>query len=154
MQLIGGKSQAALQQVICLANQLHIAVLDTVVHHLHVVTGAFFAHPVAAGSSVFDLGGDGLEDILHVRPGVWVATGHDRRAKARAFFAAGDARADEENPFGGKSFGAPRRIGIQRVAAIDDDIACLKMRQNVIDHLVHCVAGLDHQHDAAGPLQQ
>ena len=62
VQLIGGESQAALQQVVGFADQLHIAVLDAVVHHLDVVAGAVFAYPVAAGRSIFDLGGDGLED--------------------------------------------------------------------------------------------
>ena len=31
---------------------------------------------------------------------------------------------------------------------------CFEMRQQLLDHLVDRVAGLDHQHDAARPLQQ
>ncbi len=35
--------------VVGFADELHVAVLDAVVDHLHVVAGAAFAHPVAAG---------------------------------------------------------------------------------------------------------
>ena len=55
---------------------------------LDVPLGAVFVHPVAAGGSVLDLGGNGLEDVLHVRPRGRIASGHDRGSEARAFFAA------------------------------------------------------------------
>ena len=52
-----------------LANQLHVTVLNTVVHHLDVVTGTLVSDPLAAGLAV-RLGGDGLEDVLDVWPGL------------------------------------------------------------------------------------
>ena len=88
-----------MEQVVGLADELHVAVLDAVVHHLDVVARAILADPVAAGRAVFDLGGDGLEDLLHVRPRCRISAGHDGRAAARAFFAAGNAGTDEENAF-------------------------------------------------------
>jgi hypothetical protein len=68
-----------------------------------VVACAVFADPVAAGGSVFDLGGDGLEDVFDVGPCGGIAAGHDGGAEARAFFAAGDAGADEEDAFSARS---------------------------------------------------
>ena len=57
-------------------------------------------------------------------------------------------------PFSASVLRAPVRIGKKRVAAVDHDVARLKMRQHMIDHLVHGIAGLHHQHHAARPLQQ
>ena len=113
VQFVGGEAEAVLQQVVGFADELHVAVLDAVVDHLDVVAGAVFADPVAAGRSVFDLGGDGLEDGLHVRPGGGIAAGHDGGAAARAFFAAGDAGADEENALFGQVLGAAVGVGIR-----------------------------------------
>ena len=67
--LIGAHAQAGLHQVIGFADELHVAVFDAVVDHLDVVARAVFAHPIAAGHPVIDLGGDLLEDVLHVGPG-------------------------------------------------------------------------------------
>ena len=47
--LVGGQAQAVLHQVVGLADELHVAVFDAVVDHLHVMAGAVFAHPIAAG---------------------------------------------------------------------------------------------------------
>ncbi len=91
---------------------------------------------------------------FHVRPRGGIAAGHDRGAAARALFAAGDAGADEEDALGGQVLGAAVGVGEERVAAVDDDVAGFEMRQQVVDHLVDGVAGLDHQHDAARALEQ
>ena len=148
-QLVGREAEAVLEQLVGLADELHVAVLDAVVDHLDVVARAVFADPVAAGRAVFDLGGDGLEDRLDVRPRCGIAAGHDGGAEARAFFAAGDAGADEENAFVREGFGAAVGIGEEGVAAVDDDVALFEMGQDVVDDLVDGVAGLDHEHDAA-----
>ncbi len=89
-----------------------------------------------------------------MRPRGRIAAGHDRGAEARAFFAAGDAGADEEDAFLGQVLGAAVGVGEEGVAAVDDDVARFKIRQHVVDHLVDSVAGLDHQHDAARALEQ
>lgn len=59
-----------------LANQLHVTVFDTIVHHLDVVTGTFITDPLAASLAIA-LGRDALEDILDVWPSLLVSTGHD-----------------------------------------------------------------------------
>lgn len=61
-------SQEILHQVVGFVDDLHVAILDTVVHHFDEMTSTAFSHPVAAGASVFDFGGHGLEDLLHMRP--------------------------------------------------------------------------------------
>ena len=95
VEFVGGEAERVLEELVGLADELDVAVLDAVVDHLDVVAGAVFADPVAAGGSVFDLGGDGLEDFLDVGPGSGISAGHDGGAVARAFFATGDAGADE-----------------------------------------------------------
>ncbi len=143
-----------LQQVVGLADELHVAVLDAVVDHLDVMAGPLGADPVAARRAVGRLGGDGLEDRLDVRPGRGVAAGHDRRAEQRPFLAAGDARADEQQPAVLERPGAPGRVGVMGVAAVDQDVARLEQRGDLLDHLIDGRAGLDHDHDLARPLQR
>jgi hypothetical protein len=40
-----------------------------------------------------------------------------------------------------------------RIAAVNDDVSLVKMREQTLNHLIHGVACLDHQHDTAGPFQ-
>ena len=61
--LLVAKAKTALHDVVGLANQLHVTVLDTVVDHLDVVTSTLVTDPLATGLAV-RLGGDGLEDVL------------------------------------------------------------------------------------------
>src|SRR5688572_16173902 len=77
-----------------LANELHVTVLDTVVDHLDVVASTLVTNPLAAGL-VVALGGDGLEDVLDVRPGLLVATGHEGRAVAGTLLTTRDTGANE-----------------------------------------------------------
>ncbi len=42
----------------------------------------------------------------------------------------------------------------ERVAAVDDDVAGFEEREEVLDEFVDGLAGLDHEHDAAGLLEQ
>jgi hypothetical protein len=39
VQLFGTLTEYSLQQRICFADELHVAIFDTVVHHLHIMTG-------------------------------------------------------------------------------------------------------------------
>ena len=68
-------TQHVLHEVVGLADELHVSVLDAVVHHLDEVAAALLAHPVAA-RLVAALGADRLEDGLQVGPGGGVAAGH------------------------------------------------------------------------------
>ena len=140
--------QALLHQLVSLADQLHVPVFDAVVDHLHVMAGAVFPHPIAARRPVLHLGGDALENILDMRPGRLGAARHDGRAVPRPFFAPGNARADEEQPFSLQILRAPRRVLEQRIAAVNNNVALFQVGQQLLDQLVHRRAGLDHEHDA------
>ena len=88
------EAEAVFEDLVGLADELHVAVFDAVMHHFDEVPRAVRADPVTAGFAVLSFGGDGLQDGFDVRPGVGVAAGHDGGAVARAFFAAGDAHAE------------------------------------------------------------
>lgn len=65
--LVVAHAQDVLHQVVGLADQLHVSVLDPIVHHLDVVPGPVSPHPVTAWLAI-DLGTDTLEDWFHMRP--------------------------------------------------------------------------------------
>src|SRR5208337_2440876 len=112
--------------------------------------GAVFTHPIATGSAIFDLGGDGLKDFLHMRPRGGIAARHDRRPMARAFLASRYAGPDEEYALFSKIFRAAAGVRPVRIAPVDDDVALLEVRQDILNHVVDGVARLHHQHDAPG----
>lgn len=58
-----------------LSNELHVSVFDPVVYHLDEMTTAGLADPFTAWLAV-RLGSDTLEDVLQMRPGGWVSSGH------------------------------------------------------------------------------
>jgi hypothetical protein len=76
MQIFSAQAQASAQQVVGFTDELHVAVLDSVVDHLDVMARAVFADPVAAGRAVFHLGGDGLKDLFDVGPGRRISPRH------------------------------------------------------------------------------
>lgn len=65
--LVGSESEGLLEDVVGLADHLHVAVFDSVVDHLDVVTSASLADPVATGLAI-DLGSNRLEDGLYMGP--------------------------------------------------------------------------------------
>ena len=93
---VGAHAEAVFHDVVGLADQLHVAVFNAVVDHLHVMPRAAFADPVAARHIVFHFRGDALKNIFHMRPRGGRTAGHDARAMARAFLAAAHAGADVE----------------------------------------------------------
>ena len=152
-EVVRREAEAVLEELVGLADELHVAILDAVVHHLDVVARAALADPVAAGSTVFDLCGDGLEDGLDCGPSRWIAAGHDGGAEARALFAAGYAGADVVQALLREFLRATVGVGVERVAAVDDDVALFEERNDGCDVLVYNLAGLDHDHDATGSLE-
>ncbi len=146
--------QAAAQQVVGLGDQLHVGVLDAVVHHLHEVPGAVRADVHAARRAV-DLGRDRLEDRAELVVGLLRAARHDARPVQRALLAAGDAGADEVQAAARVSARlAAAGVGEVRVAAVDDDVALLQQRDQLVDHGVGRLAGLDHDDDRARLLER
>ena len=148
-----GHAEPLRHHLVGLADHLHVAILDAVVDHLHEMAGAILANPVAAGFALIRVGRDRLEDLLHGTPGFLRAAGHDRGTQQRALFAARDAGADVEEALALTILGPPDRVREVRVAAIDDDVALLQVRDHLVDERVNGATGLDHQHHLAGALQ-
>jgi hypothetical protein len=138
--------------VVGLADDLHVGVLDAVVDHLDEVAGTVGADVGAAGGAV-DLGGDVLEQRAQGLVGFGRATGHDRRTVEGALFAAGDPGADEVQTAGRHLGLTADRVGVERVAAVDDDVAGFHGVRQLADHRVRGLARLDHDEGAAGLFQ-
>ena len=151
--LAGRHAQSPRHQLVGLADELHVAVLDPVVDHLDEMAGPVRTHPVAAGRPVFHLGGRGLENLLHVLPRGGMTAGHDGRSVKRPFLSAGHSRADKQNTLVRKRLRPPDRVRVVAVPTVDDDVSLFHVREQHLDEVVHGFARLDHQHRAAGPLQ-
>jgi len=65
------------------------------------------------------------------------------------FFAAAHAGADVEQTFRFAILHATARVVEQRVAAVNDDVAGRKMRDELLDEIVHRLARFDEHHHAA-----
>ena len=120
--------------------------------HLDEVAGTLVTDPVAASLTVA-LGGDALEDVLDVRPGLLVTTGHEGGAVAGTLLTTGDTAADEADALLGESPGTAVAVGEVGVTTVDDDITLLKEGQERVDKLVDGLAGHDKEHDTAGALE-
>lgn len=136
-----------------LRDELHVTVLNTVVNHLDVVASTLVTDPLAAGLAV-RLGGDVLEDILDVRPGLLVTTGHDGGTVTGTLLTTGDTGADEADTLGVKVLGAAVGVGEVRVATVNDDVTLLEtVLEEELNEVVDGLAGHDEKHHAAGSLE-
>jgi len=142
------------QQVIALGDQLHVGVLDAVVDHLDVMTGAVGADVGAARRPV-DVGGDRLEDRLdRLVVGLTVAAGHDARPVQRALLTARDPDTEEVDPLLGQGGMAALRVSEVAVAAVDQDVPAAQVGGEVVDHGVGRVTCLDHAHQGPRRLER
>lgn len=135
-----------------LTNQLHVAVLDTVVNHLDVVASTLVTDPVTAGLAVA-LGGDALEDILDVGPGVLVTTGHEGGTVAGTLLTTGDTAADEADALLTEVVGAAVAVGVVGVTTVNDDITLLQEGEERLDEVIDGLAGHDEEHNATRALE-
>lgn len=151
--LLVGEAGTSLHDIVSLANELHVTVLNTVVNHLNEVAGTSITDPVAAGLAV-RLGGDILEDLLDMGPGLLVSTGHERGAVSGTLLTTGDTGTDKEDSLLVELLVSSVGIGEVRVTTIDDDVALLKVRKELVDERVDGLAGLDEENDSSGSLQE
>lgn len=122
-------------------------------NHLDEVASTLVTNPVTAGLVVVTLGGNALEDVLDVRPGLFVTTGHERGTVTGTLLTTGDATADEAKALLGEVLGAAVAVGKMRVATVNDDITLVEMRQEGLDELVDRLASHDQEHDTTGTLE-
>ena len=137
-----------------LADQLHVTVLDTVVHHLYVVTGTLVTDPLAASLAI-RLGGDGLKDVLDVGPCLLVTTGHDAGTVSGTLLSSGDTATNEADALLSKVLCSAVRVGVVGVATVDDDVALLDtaLGQEHLNEVINGLTGHDEEHHAAGLLE-
>lgn len=136
-----------------LRDELHVTVLNTVVNHLDVVASTVVTDPLAAGLAV-RLGGDVLEDLLDVRPGLLVTTGHDGGTVAGTLLTARDTGTDEADTLGLKVLSAAVGVGVVGVATVNDNVTLLKtVLEEELNEVIDGLAGHDEEHHAAGSLE-
>lgn len=135
-----------------LADELHVTILNTVVDHLNVVAGTCVTNPVTAWLTV-GLGGDVLENVLDVRPGLLVTTGHERWTIASTLLTTRDTSANKSNALLFEVLGAAVGVGVVRVTTINDDVAGVAVWQKLLNEVVDSGTGHDEQHHTAGLLE-
>src|SRR5690606_20411721 len=149
---LGGLDAGGAQDVVRLGDELHVGVLDAVVHHLDEVAGAVRADVDTARLTVV-LGGDALQDRPEGLVGLGRAAGHDARPVERALLATGDAGADEVQADLAQRLLPAAGVLVVGVAAVDDDVALLQERDEGVDDRVGRTTGLDHDDHLAGALE-
>jgi len=124
------------------------------VNHLDVVTSTLVTNPLAAGLTV-RLGGDALEDILDVGPGLGVTTGHDRGTVTGTLLTTRNTGTDETDTLGGEVLGTAVGVGVVRVTTVNDDVALLDttLVKEELNEVVDGLAGHDEHHHTAGLLE-
>ena len=139
------EAEPVVQQVVRFGDQLHVGVLDAVVHHLHVVARAAVTDVGAARRAV-DLRGDAREHGLDEVVGGAGAAGHEARAVQRAFFATRHAAPDVEDVVPREVVEPARGVGPLGVAAVDDNVTRFEVGEQLGDHVVDRRPRLHHDH--------
>jgi len=147
-------SETTLHDVVGFADQLHVAILNTVVDHLDVVTSTLVTNPLAAGFAV-RFRGDGLENILDVWPRLLVTTRHNAGAITGALFTSRDTTADKTNTLFGQVLCTAVGIGVVGVTTINDDVTLLDatLVEEQLNEVIDRLSSHDEHHHAAGLLQ-
>ena len=135
------------------ADELHIAVLNAIVHHFHEMSCTVFADPVAAWRAVLDLGADALENGLHIRPRGRASARHHAGAFQCALFAAGHAGADVKLALAFHVSGSADGVREVGIAAVNENIAVVEQRKKLLDHIVYGLSRFDHHKHLARLFQ-
>ena len=143
MKLVRARVDRRFQNRVSLANELHVAVFDAVVDHLHVMPRTVGTH-MSATRLIFRDGGDLRINRGERFPAFLRSAGHDRWAFERAFFAAADADSKEMDSLFFEVFLAALSVGPEGIAAIDDDVAGFHQRNELLDDGINGRAGFDH----------
>ncbi|TYZ62427.1 hypothetical protein PybrP1_008669 [[Pythium] brassicae (nom. inval.)] len=137
-----------LEDVVRLRDELHVAVLDAVVHHLDVVARA--DRPEVHGArAVVHLRRALDEDRLERVERLLRAARHERRPVAGALLAARDAHAHKVDALRLELLRAAHRVGEPLVTAVHDDVARLHVLRERGDREVHGLAGHHEDDDLA-----
>jgi len=149
-----GQARHLLEHRIAFGDQLHVAVFNAVVHHLHEVACAVRTHVGNARLAVRRFRGDFGENRRNQVVSVALAARHDGRPFQRAFFTARHAGADEMQPGLCQFLIAANGVGEMRVAAVDENIALFQQRLERCNGGVRRLARLHHEQNAARFFQR
>mmetsp|Transcript_762 Transcript_762/g.1627 ORF Transcript_762/g.1627 Transcript_762/m.1627 type:complete len:253 (-) Transcript_762:117-875(-) len=153
LQLWVGQAAHLLQDGIRLSDELHVAVLDAVVHHLDVVAAPARSDVTHARTVIHlccDFHEDGFDDI----PSFLGAARHERGAVAGALLAATHTHTHVPDSFALAECGPPIGVLVPLVAAVNQQIAGLQQGQQGLHRLVHRGTRLDEHDDLAGLLDR
>ncbi|MPM79426.1 hypothetical protein SDC9_126459 [bioreactor metagenome] len=151
--LLVAKAGQAPHQVIYLSYELHVPVLNAVVHHLYKVPCSAFADPVAAGNAI-NMGGDSLKQGFYLLPSGLRTTGHDRGPLQSSLFAAADTGADVQKALALHVSHPALAVLVVGVPSIDDDVSLVQKREEGFDGIVDSTTGFDHHHHLARGLER
>ena len=140
-----------LENVIDLTDQLHVSILDSIVHHLDIISRS--NGPTVPRTGLFwlpRLGRTAHKNGLDKIVGFSGTARHERGPVAGTFFATGNAHAEKEEAFFFQFVVAPHLVGKPLVAAVDDAVARLEVWQKGLDGEIDGLARLDEQDNLAG----
>mmetsp|Transcript_13321 Transcript_13321/g.32540 ORF Transcript_13321/g.32540 Transcript_13321/m.32540 type:complete len:562 (-) Transcript_13321:464-2149(-) len=152
-QLVVGQAAQRPEDVVRLADELHVAVLNAVVHHLDVVARAALAN-VHHARPVVHLRRHLLHDVPDVRVRLGRAARHHGGAPARALLAARHAHAHVQQALLAHLGLAALRVLVPLIATINDDVAGLHVLAQLLNSLVNRGTCLDQDDDTPGLLQR
>ncbi len=146
-QLFIGERQTAFQHRIGFGNQLHVAILDAVMNHLHIMASAISTDIGDTRLTVFSNRGNLLQNRSNKFIGFFLATRHDGRPFQSSLFTTGNTCTDKVKTFGRQFTVTTDGVLEEGVAAINDDVAFIEVRLKGIDGAVGASPSLHHQQD-------
>mmetsp|Transcript_4155 Transcript_4155/g.13384 ORF Transcript_4155/g.13384 Transcript_4155/m.13384 type:complete len:478 (+) Transcript_4155:362-1795(+) len=134
------------EHIVRLCDQLHVPILDPVVHHLDVVATARAAD-VRRAWTVVHLRRHLEQNRLQRIERLLRAARHERGAVARAVLATRHAHRHVLDAARLQQLGATNRVLVPFVTAVDQDVTGLGQLREQLDRRVHRRARLDHEQD-------
>ena len=144
------QTKQILHHPISFGNKLHISIFDTVMYHLDEMTGTGRTNPLAARSTVRCFCRNTLQDRLHLRPGTFRSSGHDRRAVQRSFLSTGNSSSHKTEAFLFGQCHTPVGVLIIGITTVNQDIPFGQMGKQLFHQFIHRTAGTNHHHYFAG----
>mmetsp|Transcript_2797 Transcript_2797/g.6129 ORF Transcript_2797/g.6129 Transcript_2797/m.6129 type:complete len:471 (-) Transcript_2797:146-1558(-) len=152
-QLLVGEAAQGLEDVVGLRDELHVAILNAVVHHLDVVAGTSITN-VHDARPVIHLCSHLLHDGLDVLVGLSSATRHQGGAPPGSLLAARHTHAHVQQALLCHLGLALLCVLIPLVAAVNNNITRFHILLKLIDGLIYGSTGLDENDDSPGPLER
>ena len=126
-QFFVGEVQATFKQRIGFSNQLHIAVFNTVVNHLHIMACTIGTDIGNTWLTVFSHCGDFSQDRRNQFIGFFLATRHNGRPFQRALFTTGNTGTNEVKAFSRKLTITTNGVLEEGVTTINDDVTFIEV---------------------------